>query len=221
MATTATLNAVLRHEHGKGAARRLRRAGRVPGVIYGHGEETRSLAVDARELARLFSHIRVENTIITLKIEGEPVRALVREVQMHPYRPDVLHVDFLQIHAGERVYLEVPIRLVGTAEGVKAGGVLQQALHDVEVRCLPDQIPEFIEVDISGLEIGDSVHVSDLQVPAGVEVETEGDRVVCTILAPTVAALETTAEAPEGPGGEVEPELIRRRAEGEKAEGEE
>lgn len=222
MATTATLNAVLRHEHGKGAARRLRRAGRIPGVIYGHGEKTRSLSVDARELARLFSHIRVENTIISLKIEGErggPVRALVREVQMHPFRPEVLHVDFLQIHAGERVHLEVPIRLVGTAAGVKAGGVLQQALHDVEVRCLPDQIPEFIEVDISGLEIGHSIHVSDLQAPAGVEIETEGERVVCTVLAPTVAALETTAEAPEGAGGEVEPELIRRRAaEGEKEE---
>ena len=97
--------------------------------------------------------------------------------------------------------------------------MLFRSLHDVEVRCLPDQIPEFIEVDISGLEIGHSIHVSDLQAPAGVEIETEGERVVCTVLAPTVAALETTAEAPEGAGGEVEPELIRRRAaEGEKEE---
>ncbi|MFO7260025.1 MAG: 50S ribosomal protein L25/general stress protein Ctc [bacterium] len=214
MVTTATLNATLRHEHGKGPARRLRRQGKIPAVIYGHGETTRSLAVDAQEVARLFSRIQVENTIISLNIEGErgPVRALVREVQRHPYRPEILHVDFYQIHAGERVHLEVPVRLVGTAAGVRAGGILQQTLHDIAVRCLPDQIPEAIEADISALEIGDSLHVSDLRVPEGVEIETEGERVVCTVLAPTVAALETEAEAPAGPGGEVEPELIRKRA---------
>lgn len=220
MVTTATLNAALRQEHGKGPARRLRRAGKVPAVIYGHGEATRSLALDAHELDRLFARISVENTIISLNIDGErggPVRALVREVQMHPFRPEVLHVDFLQIHAGERVHLEVPVRLVGTAAGVKAGGILQQTLHDVEVRCLPDQIPEALEVDVSGLEIGQSLHVSDLPVPDGVEVETDGERVLCTVIPPTVAALETEAEAPEGPGGNVEPELIRKRA----AEGEE
>jgi len=215
MVTTATLNATLRQEHGKGPARRLRREGKIPAVIYGHGEATRSLAVDALELERLFSRIHVENTIISLKIDGEkggPVRALVREVQMHPFRPEILHVDFYQIHAGERVHLEVPVRLVGTAAGVRAGGILQQTLHDIEVRCLPDQIPEAIEADISALEIGESLHVSDLRVPEGVEIEAEAERVVCSILPPTVAALETEAEAAAGPGGEVEPELIRKRA---------
>src|SRR5690606_25424011 len=164
MVTTATLNAARRQEHGKGPARRLRRAGQVPAVIYGHGERTRSLAIDAHELERLFANIRVESTIITLNIDGEsgaPVRALVREVQMHPYRSEVLHVDFLQVHAGERVHLEVPVRLTGTAAGVREGGILQQSLHEVEIQCLPDQIPESFEFDVSELEVGDSVHVSD------------------------------------------------------------
>jgi len=223
MATTATLSAALRQEHGKGPARRLRREGKVPAVIYGHGEATRSLTVDAHELERLFSRIQVENTIISLKIDGErggPVRALVREVQMHPFRQEILHVDFFQVHAGERVYLEIPVRLVGTAAGVRAGGVLQQTLHEVEVRCLPDQIPEALEIDISALEVGESLHVSDLQVPEGVEIETDAERVLCSVLAPTVAALETEAEAPEGPGGDVEPELIRKRAAEEAGEAE-
>src|SRR5690606_2277204 len=105
MVTTATLNAALRQEHGKGPARRLRREGKVPAVSAGHGQAARSLSVDALELQRLFSRIQVENTIISLKIDGErggPVRALVREVQMHPFRPEILHVDFFQVHAGER-----------------------------------------------------------------------------------------------------------------------
>ncbi|HEY8483741.1 MAG TPA: 50S ribosomal protein L25/general stress protein Ctc [Longimicrobiales bacterium] len=215
MATTATLNAAPRQDSGKGPARRLRRAGRIPAVLYGRGEQTRLLSVDGRELERLFSRIPVESTIIDLHVEGErkPIRALVREVQTHPFRSEILHVDFYQVHAGERVHVEVPIRLVGHAAGVRAGGILEQVLHNLAVRCLADQIPEAIEVDVTNLEIGQSLHVGDIQVPAGVEVETEADRAVCTVVAPTVAALGTTAEAGEGVGGQVEPELIRRRGE--------
>jgi len=215
MATTnLTLRAAPRLERGKGPARRLRRAGRIPAVIYGRGEETRTLSVDARELERLFGRIHVASTVITLQIEGERgpgVRALVREVQTHPFKPEILHVDFLQLHAGERVDVEVPLHFVGTAAGVRAGGVLQQTLHALAVRCDVERIPEAIEVDVSALEIGDSLHVRDLQVPEGVEIHTEGDRTVCTVLPPTVRALEAAPEAPEGVGGEVEPELIRRR----------
>jgi large subunit ribosomal protein L25 len=220
MATTATLNAAPRQDSGKGPARRLRRAGRIPAVLYGRGEQTRLLSVDGRELERLFSRISVESTIIDLRVEGErkPVRALVREVQTHPFRSEILHVDFYQVHAGERVHVEVPVRLVGHAAGVRAGGILEQVLHNLAVRCLADQIPEAIEVDVTNLEIGQSLHVGDLQVPAGVEVETEADRTVCTVVAPTVSAVGTTAEAGEGVGGQVEPELIRRRGEASGAE---
>ncbi|MBI4408080.1 MAG: 50S ribosomal protein L25/general stress protein Ctc [Gemmatimonadetes bacterium] len=216
MAATANLNAVLRQGRGKGPARRLRRAGRVPAVIYGHGDETRALSVDARELEHLFGRISIESTIIDLTIEGDgagTVKALVREVQMHPYKPEVVHVDFYQIHAGERIHVAIPIRLVGTAAGVKAGGLMQLALHDVAIRCLPEQIPDAIEHDVSALEIGDSVHVRELAVPPGVEIEEDPDRTVCSVIPPQVIALEAPPVAAEGVGGEVEPELIRRRPE--------
>lgn len=222
MATNMTLRARLREEIGKGAARRLRREGRIPAVIYGHGEKTRTLTVDARELSRVFSRISVENTVITLEIEGERsggVRALVREVQVDPTRGDVIHVDFQQLHAGEEVSVEVPIRLVGLAAGVRAGGTLQQVMHDLPVRCLADRIPEAVEVDVSGLEMGASLHVSDLTVPAGVKVDADASLPVCTVVAPTVEALEPGAEAPEGVGS-VEPELIRKRPAEEESAGE-
>jgi large subunit ribosomal protein L25 len=206
------LSARAREGTGKGNARKLRAAGRIPAVIYGHGEETRKLSVDAHELKTLFSKIRVENTVITMNIEGEsePSQALVREVQRHAYRDDFVHVDFYQIHAGEAITVEVPIRLLGNPPGVKAGGVLQHALNEIEVRCMPDRIPGTLDVDISGLEVGDSVHVSDIPQPAGVEFLVDPERTVCSVMAPTLA-VETEEEAAEVPGGELEePEVIVR-----------
>lgn len=230
MANNATITATAREERGKGAARRLRRDGRVPAVVYGRGEETRALSVDAHELEVLFSRISVENTVIDLAIAGgkgrkpKPVRALVREVQVHPYRRDIMHVDFYQLHAGEKVDVEVPIRLMGTAAGVKMGGVMQHSLHDLSIRCLPESIPESIEVDISALEIGDSIHVSELRIPEGIDVETDLERTVCAVIPPTVAPVEEPEpEEIEGVAGEEleEPELVRRRGaeeEGEKGQ---
>lgn len=212
MVSSATLSAQPREEVGKGGSRKLRAAGRVPAVVYGHGEKTRSLTVDAHELERLFSHIHKENTIINLKIEGEKaeVRALVREVQAHPVRGDIQHVDFYQVHAGEQITVEVPIRLMGTAPGVRAGGILQHSLNDLEIRCSADAIPDDIRIDVSNLQIGDSVHVSDLQLPEGVEALVDGDRSVCSVIAPTVAAAETPGvEAPVA--APTEPEVIRAR----------
>lgn len=216
MATHAVLKAVPRTDRGKGAARRLRAAGWTPAVVYGHGEESRTLSVDSLELERLFSRIAIESTLIQLEIDGQPgMRVLVREVQEHPYRPEVLHVDFYQVHAGERVNVDVPLRLVGTSEGVREGGVLDQVLHTLAVRCLPDRIPEAIEVDVSALKVGDSLHVRDVVLPAGVELHDDPDATVCTVGTPTVAALESGSEGSEGVGGEVEPELVRKREAGE------
>lgn len=225
------LSARPREERGKGAARKLRGEGRIPAVVYGHGEETRALSVDSRELENLFAHISVENTLITLEVEGEKkggVQALVREVQNHPHRREVLHVDFYQVHEGESIELEVPVRLVGSAVGVREGGILEQPIHDLPVRCLPSQIPEVIELDVSHLEIGDSLHVGDLSLPEGVETDLELDRTVCAVSAPSILKVEEEEEAevpevPEGVGGEVEPELIRKRQaeEGEGGEAEE
>lgn len=212
MASAVALKGQVRGEQGKGAARKLRAAGRVPAVVYGHGETTHSITVDAHELERLFAGISVENTVIDLAIDDRPpIRALVREVQTHPHRAQMLHVDFYQIHAGDRVSVAIPIRVVGVAEGVKLGGVLDHMMHDLPVRCLADQIPEAIEVDVTSLAIGDAVHVRDLALPAGVQVEVEGERPVCSVTPPTVPALTEGSEAGEGPGGGVSPDLVRRK----------
>lgn len=216
MAVTANLAARPRSETGKGVNRKLRASGRVPAVVYGHGEETRSLTVDAHELERLLATVRVESTLIELSIEGEraPVRALVRELQTHPYREDVLHIDFYQIHAGEALTVEVPIRLVGASPGVRAGGIMQHALTELEIRCMPDQIPELLEVDVSALEIGDSIHVSDIALPEGIEVLVDAERSVCSVIPPTVAAAEGEEAAP-AEAVEAEPEVIGRGKEAE------
>ena len=214
MATKVTLKATPRSDTGKNSARKMRASGRIPAVVYGHGEETRMLSVDAHELELLFTRVHWENTVIGLDIEGERggVRALVREVQAHPFRGDVLHVDFLQIHAGEKVNVEVPIRLIGAAPGVKLGGILMNTINDLEVRCLADRIPEYIEVDVSHLGINDSVHLREITLPEGVEALIDGDRTICSVTPPTVVAVETPTEEVAAPA---EPEVIKRGKEDE------
>ena len=205
MATNARLQAEPREVSGKSATRKMRAAGRIPAVVYGHGEETRLLSVDAHELELLFNRVHWENTIVELTIEGEraPVRTLVREVQSHAYKPLVVHVDFQQIHAGERVHVSVPIRLTGNAPGLKAGGVMMQTETDLDIRCTPDKIPEYIEVDVSGLDIGDAIHLRDITLPEGVDAEIDADRTICSVTPPTVAATtETAGEEPESADGE-------------------
>lgn len=209
----ATLTALPRTERGKGAARKLRSTGRIPAVLYGHGEQSRELSVDAHELEKLLASVNVENTLIDVTIEGEePARALVREVQMHPYRPEVLHLDLFHVHAGETLRLQIPVRLVGSPEGVRAGGVLDQVLYELEVECLPGNIPDVAEVDVSGLGVGDAVRVRDITFP-DVKVLNDEDLTVAAVTPPTVQALPETPETEPGAGGTVEPELVRDRAE--------
>jgi large subunit ribosomal protein L25 len=218
MAENATLKAAVRTETGKGAMRRLRREGRIPAVVYGRGEETRPLSVAAHDFEMLTKHHSLDTTIIELAIEGAgrkggKLRTLIAEVQSHPYKPQILHVDFQQIHAGERVTVQVPIRLHGTPAGVRAGGVLQHVLHDVELECAVEEIPESLDVDVSALEIGDSVHVSELAIPENVEVLIDAERTVCTVAPPTVL------EVPEEEEAAAEPELVgAEEAEAEEAE---
>lgn len=213
----ASLKAEKRDGTGKGVARKLRGTGRIPAVLYGHGEETRSLSLNGHEFELLTQRVHIENTIIQLEIEGEKgeIKALAREVQRHPHRPVILHVDFYQIHAGEKITVEIPIRLTGQAPGVKAGGMMQHALTEIEVRCLPDAIPDYIEVDVSALEIGDSIHIGDVTLPEGVESLAESNRTICSLIPPQAgvpsAEEETAAEAPTGG----EPEVIRRAKEDE------
>lgn len=200
MATqTNTITATPREGRGKGDARKLRDTGRVPGVVYGRHEDTRAISLDAHELEQLFSRISVENTIIELSVEGEKeaVSTLVREVQSHPYRAQVLHVDFYQVHAGEELEVDVPIRLEGVPLGVREeGGVLDHVIHDLAVKCLPSKIPSVLTLDVSALEIGDSLHVRDIDLPEGVTSMIEGERTVCGVAAPRLE--EEPEEEEEG-----------------------
>jgi large subunit ribosomal protein L25 len=163
------------------------------------------ISLDAMEVERLFQVISVENTIVELQVDGEPeaYQTLVREIQSHPYRYELVHVDFLRIQQDVAVDVEVPVELMGTPVGVKQhGGVLEQIVHELPVRCLPSLIPELIEVDVSGLEIEDSLHLSDLTLPEGVEATVDLDRTLC-LVSPPRAAIEEEAEVTEE--GELEP----------------
>lgn len=217
MATTATISARTREGTGKGAARTSRREGRIPGVLYGHGEESVSLSVDANELQKLVHSISIENTIVDLDIgKGEPYKVLIREVQRHPFRDEFIHIDFFHVAMDEKIQVEIPIVLIGTPTGVKnKGGVMDHQLRELEVFCLPGNIPEKVEIDVTNLDIGDSIHVSDIQLP-DVEVLTDLDRSVVAVLAPTVIEVEEAA-AEEAI---LEPEVIGRGKEEEEEEGE-
>lgn len=210
----ASITATRREAGGKGAARAQRRSGRVPGIVYGHGEDSIPVSVDALELNRLISAISVENTILDLDVEGsDTYKVLIRELQRHPYRNGVVHVDFFHIAMDEKINVDVPIVVTGIPEGVRTGGgVLDHVLRELQVYCLPGNIPEKVEVDVTELEIGDSIHVGDLDLP-DVEFLTDAARTVVGVLAPTVIV------EPEEPEEELlEPELIGEEAEEGEAE---
>lgn len=206
---SAQLSGSVRENRGKGVARSLRTSGRVPAVIYGHGREPQSLSIDTRELEKLLSHISAENTVIDLSVDGKSARTLIREIQRHPFKKQILHVDFQELVAGEKVIVRVPIVLMGVPAGVRMdGGVLDQTLRDLEVMVDPANIPNHIEVDVTELTIGSSVHVSDITLPEGVEIVGDEDASVCVVSAPRAAVEETAVEAEEV---SAEPEVIRAK----------
>lgn len=199
-----TLNLRTRNDSGKGVARKLRRAGRVPGVIYGGGAGPLLVSVEAREALTLFQAISVENTILQLMVdEGESERALVREVQVHPCRTELLHVDFLRVQRGVAIEVHVPIHITGVPEGVRQGGVLDQVIHDIVVKCLPSKIPPAIDLDVSELGPGEVVRIGDLDLPEGVASLSDPALAVCAV----VTAKEEEVEDEEEEGAELDGEL--------------
>lgn len=208
---TASLKAAIRNDRGTGVARKLRQAGQVPAVIYGHGREPQSLAIDTRELERLLGTISAASTVIELDLDGRTARTLIREIQRHPFKRSVIHVDFQELVAGEKVTVSVPLRFVGTAEGVRnSGGILEETMHQVHVRVDPVSIPSHIEVDVSPLTIGHSIHVRELALPEGVTVLDEPGATVCVCTAPKAATEEAAAPAEGEAAVAAEPELIRK-----------
>jgi len=197
MSTKATLKAQKREDLGKGASRTLRRTGRVPAVLYGRELESIHLSVDAHEAEHLFHSISVDNTIVDLAVDGEkkPYQTLVREIQTHPWRDTLVHIDFLRIQEGVAVDLEVPVELIGVPVGVRLkGGVLEQIVHELEVRCIPSKIPESFTLDVTELDINDSLHVSDIRLPEGVEILMSPDQTICAVAIPRVVEEAELAE---------------------------
>jgi len=209
---TASLKATARSDAGTGFARKIRQSGNIPAVIYGHGREPQKLSLEGREVERLLGTISAASTVIELAVDGTTARTLIREIQRHPVKRNILHIDFQQLVAGEKVTVSVRIRFTGTADGVRnSGGILAETMHELSVRCDPSQIPDHVEVDVTPLTIGHSIHVSDLSLPEGVQVLDEPDATVCVCTAPA-AAIEEPTPGVEGaaPEAAAEPELIRK-----------
>jgi large subunit ribosomal protein L25 len=216
---TAQLSASPRTTVGKGAARTLRSAGQIPAVIYGHAREPLSLAIPAREVEKLLERVSAESTVIELTLASGVARTLIREVQRHPFKKQILHIDFQELVAGEKVSVNVPIVLTGTPDGVRlSGGILSQVMSELSIRVDPVNIPRRVEADVTHVVIGHSLHVSDLKVPEGVEILDEPEATIAVVSAPKVEAEPTPA--PEAAEAGAEPELIRKTKEEEEGEGE-
>lgn len=200
----ATLTAEPRSETGKGAAGRLRRAGRVPAVVYGLGEESAAIAVSAHELQHILSGGTGSNTLITLRIDGGEQLALARQIQRNPVKGTLVHVDFVRVRADQTISAEVPLHLRGDAEGVKRGGMLEQLLFSISVEAKPSDVPAQFEHDVTELQLGDQVHVRDLAVPPAVVITNASDELVAQVSVPR--GLEggegEAGEEAEGEGGE-------------------
>jgi large subunit ribosomal protein L25 len=201
--TKAVLQAQKREGTGKGAARQLREAGRVPAVLYGRELESVHLSVDAHDAEHLFHSISVDNTIVSLEVEGEKesFQTLVREIQTHPWKASMLHVDFLRIQKGVAVDLDVPVLLEGIPAGVRlSGGVLEQIIHELPVRCIPSKIPESFVLDVTELDLNDSLHISDIPLEEGVEIRSDGALTICAVAVPRVIEEEVVVDEDAEPG---------------------
>lgn len=197
-----------REATGKGVARKLRASGLVPGVVYGKNIESQSIIIDPQDLLNKLSG----NAIFDLDITGVGKdTVMVKEVQKDPITGVIKHIDFLHISMDEKITVSVSIVLLGDAPGIKEGGVLQQMLREIEVECLPLDIPENIEVDISGLEIGNSVSVSEIEVGDNFEIITPLDEVIVTVILPTEIVEDEVEEGEEEEF--VEPEVIGEESE--------
>src|SRR3954470_13094068 len=202
MAKQVKLIAERRTAIGRSAVRKLKAAGSVPAVMYGSKDKPESLQISRRDINALLSHAAGENILVELEIAGKSRLALVQEVQHAPLGGAVLHVDFHAVSQDEVIQADVPLEPIGTANGVKnMGGLLEQNLPSLAIECLPRDLPDVIQVDVAALNIGDSIHVREIELPAGVTTRIQPDLTVFSVLAPTVEEepVAATAEAAAGP----------------------
>lgn len=179
--------ATRRVEQGTGASRRLRRAGQLPGIIYGAGQDPVAVTLDHNELFHLLRKEAFHASVLTIEVDGDKQTAVLRDAQWHPFKPQVLHLDFQRVSASEKMHLKVPLHFVNgeNCPAVKlGGGMISHVLNEVDVACLPKDLPEFIEVDLKDLQADQSVHLSELKLPAGVDIVAHGevDPVIVTVL---------------------------------------
>lgn len=196
MANIIELQAQARSESGTAAVGRLRRAGSIPGVLYGRNRENSNIQVDGKTFTRIIDHSASDNILVNLQISGGEQLALVQEVQHDHLKGGILHVDFHAIAMDEDIHADVPLETVGTPEGAKFGGQLELMLHTIEVHCLPKDLPEKISIDVTSLKVGESIHVRELNLPEGVKVRLDGDVVVVIIHEPKVDDTPAPAAAP-------------------------
>lgn len=204
MSTNFELAASIRKDLGKGATRRLRKEGVVPAVIYGAGSEPVSIGLDHNKLMHSTENEAFFSHILSIDVAGKEEKVIIKALQRHPSRSVLMHADFMRVNMSEKLKVHVPIHFVGEelSEGVKAGGVLTHDLVDVEIQCLPADLPEFIEVDVSGLAVGESLHLTDLTIASGLEIVAllqgaDHDLQVVSVQANRASEVEEVEEAEE------------------------
>ena len=197
-----TLEAEVREVLGTGASRRLRHANKVPAILYGAGKDAVALTLDHNKVIKAQEDEGFYTHILTLNIGGESVEAILKDIQRHPFKPKVTHLDFQRVDAAHKIHTKVPVHFINEEAATKGGNTIAHHVTEIEITCLPAQLPEFVEVDVAALEVGATVHLSDVALPAGVvSVELakgEGhDQAVVTLNAPKGAASEEAEEAAE------------------------
>jgi large subunit ribosomal protein L25 len=198
-----TLEATVRTDKGTGASRRLRHANQVPAIVYGANKEVQNIALAHNKVWQAQGNEGFYSHILTLVIDGKKEEVILKDVQRHPFKPLVMHLDFQRVDAKQKLHTNVPLHFINEESVTKSGALVVHTMTELEVTCLPKNLPEFIEVDVAGLEVGQNLHISDLKLPKGVESVELGkgeghDQTVVTISAPkTKVEEETTDEASE------------------------
>ena len=172
MSDSNTISADLRDVQGTGASRRLRRDGKVPAILYGSGKDPVMLTLDHDSMYHNLENEAFHSSILNVEVDGKGEKAILRDVQMHPYRPIIMHIDLQRVSAKDKIHMNVPLHFNGGEEapGVKLeNGIISQLINELDIICLPDDLPEYIEVDVSQLNLGDSIHISEISLPKGVE----------------------------------------------------
>jgi large subunit ribosomal protein L25 len=210
MKTSFELSAEFRETQGKGASRRLRHEGKVPAILYGGHSDARALTVSHQKLALMLENERFYSTILNLRVGDQTQAAILKDVQRHPFKNAILHIDFQRVEENEKIRISIPLHFKGAAvsPGVKSqGGIVSHMRTEVEVSCLPKDLPEFVEVDISGLSLNESIHLSQLKIPEGVQLMdlAKEDSAVVAIHSPRAEEPEPTAAAAAAEGAAAAP----------------